>query len=484
MFSIKHSFFYFFSSLSSLFLLLPFKLEMNNSDHLLMFMLKLSTMSLPLLYHILLYWLFKKNTKKVQYDLFMVFVIITSDIAIYVNFEIELFNKGSGIYLVTIRTVFLMAKILIFYDFSFRFKLKNAFLTLGIIFQKLKQILLNLLTNSVQFTYTGEITLSLETINFANIKFIIKDTGIGIAPENLEKLIRKLKFVSDDQINETGSCLGLYISEKLITYIGDSEGLMIQSELDKGTQVSFIIDNNLLDDQSNFEIKLRKHKLKTYISLRNSVESCLNRSRSKKSQKNSTIVSRVNTATLQKTKRSTHKTMISSIETVEKVRNPYDFESLIKNAKKRISDRNITMDFTNYDEHDEYRIISKKQNAYSPLERRIKPDFDVSLCECDEILYVDDDAFNLLSLELILKSFHLKCCKLMSGKKAIETLIENSSCGRSKCNKYKLIFLDYQMPLMDGVETTIKIRELMEKNIIKKRHIIGCTGIHSLCLFI
>lgn len=350
-------------------------------------------------------------------------------------------------------------------------------------YQKLKQILINLLTNSVQFTNIGNITLSFEKINFSRLKFIIKDTGIGISRENLEKLLGKIKFVSDDQINKTGSCLGLSISEKLITYIGDSEGLIIQSEENKGTEVSFIIENNLSQDQSNFEMKPEKYKPQTYTSIRNSVESYFKRSKSKKSKRNFTMSSHVKTYTLN-TKKDTHKTVLSSIETVEKVINSYDFDFLIKNAKKRASCRNIALDFTD-DEKDiemnfESRDVSKKKYLDNyPFERGNQPDCNESLCDCEEILYVDDDAFNLLSLEMMLRTFNLKCCKLMSGRKAIETLLENSSCGRNNCKKFKLIFLDYQMPLMDGIETAIKIRELMEKNIIKKRNIIGCTAFVS-----
>lgn len=100
-------------------------------------------------------------------------------------------------------------------------------------------------------------------------------------------------------------------------------------------------------------------------------------------------------------------------------------------------------------------------------------------CECEEILYVDDDAFNLLSLELILKSFNLKCCKVMNGVEAIKEL-KKKKCENNNCPRFKLIFMDYQMPIMDGIETTKKIVEMIKKNEIPETAIIGCTAFVSI----
>lgn len=130
----RHFAFYFFASMPSLALLFSFKLNMKNSDHFLILLLKLSITSLSIFYLFLLYFFFKKNKIHVRYDLFIIFLVLTADIAIYINFEVEMFDKGAEYYLLTIRTVFFMTKILIFYDFNFEFKLKKASLSLGIIF--------------------------------------------------------------------------------------------------------------------------------------------------------------------------------------------------------------------------------------------------------------------------------------------------------------------------------------------------------------
>ena len=96
-------------------------------------------------------------------------------------------------------------------------------------------------------------------------------------------------------------------------------------------------------------------------------------------------------------------------------------------------------------------------------------------CHCEDILIVDDDAFNLLSLELILKNFNLKCEKAMNGKEALDKFI-NKRCSSNHCKGYKLIFMDYQMPIMDGVESTTEIMKFDHARQMGHIKIIGCTA--------
>ena len=99
------------------------------------------------------------------------------------------------------------------------------------------------------------------------------------------------------------------------------------------------------------------------------------------------------------------------------------------------------------------------------------------LCHNDDILLVDDDAFNLFSMELILKGFNLKCDKAMNGKEAINK-IKTKKCEKKencKCG-YKLIFMDFQMPVMNGEEATIEIKNMIEKKEVNSVCIIGCTA--------
>ena len=128
---------------------------------------------------------------------------------------------------------------------------------------RLSQILINLLGNSLKFTKEGKVTLTLRLIkkdsDTSLIEFEVKDTGVGIAYENQTKIFEK--FVQLDERNDIyqGSGLGLSIVKKLI-YLFNSK-IHLQSELGKGTQFNFSIafkncsveDSNLLDIRVSYD---------------------------------------------------------------------------------------------------------------------------------------------------------------------------------------------------------------------------------------
>ena len=71
-----------------------------------------------------------------------------------------------------------------------------------------------------------------------------------------------------------------------------------------------------------------------------------------------------------------------------------------------------------------------------------------------KILIVDDTEINLMIVEGLLEPLHAKVETADSGMRALELIQKN---------KYDIIFMDYMMPYMDGVETTRRVRELAEK---------------------
>ena len=105
---------------------------------------------------------------------------------------------------------------------------------------RLEQVLLNLLTNAVNFTEHGEVSLAVSRIGAAgrtgdDVQFVVTDTGIGIAPNKLELIFEPFTQADGSMSrNYGGSGLGLSIVRKLVELMGGS--IQARSEPGQGSQ--------------------------------------------------------------------------------------------------------------------------------------------------------------------------------------------------------------------------------------------------------
>jgi len=100
--------------------------------------------------------------------------------------------------------------------------------------RRIKQILINLLGNAIKFTREGSIFLSAKLTDNSILKLSVKDTGMGISDENLQKLFKPFSQVKDQITkNIDGTGLGLYLSKKLANLMGGD--ISATSELGKGS---------------------------------------------------------------------------------------------------------------------------------------------------------------------------------------------------------------------------------------------------------
>jgi CHASE2 domain-containing sensor protein/CheY-like chemotaxis protein len=91
--------------------------------------------------------------------------------------------------------------------------------------KRLRQVLLNLVSNAVKFTDKGQVIFKVSLLSdldqhVKNIRFQVEDTGIGIDPEQLEKIFLPFEQVSDRRRNEEGTGLGLAISQRIAQVMG------------------------------------------------------------------------------------------------------------------------------------------------------------------------------------------------------------------------------------------------------------------------
>ena len=99
--------------------------------------------------------------------------------------------------------------------------------------RKVRQILLNLLGNAIKFTEAGQVTFAART-DGDGVVFQVHDSGIGIAPEHLERIFEPFWQVhSALHVRVGGTGLGLPVTRQLVELLGGS--LHVESELHHGT---------------------------------------------------------------------------------------------------------------------------------------------------------------------------------------------------------------------------------------------------------
>ena len=110
---------------------------------------------------------------------------------------------------------------------------------------KLKQVLINILSNAIKFTNApGDVTLSVERINVfddqSTIKFVIKDTGIGMSKEFIPKIFDSFAQEDGTRNNKYGSTgLGMAITKNIVELMNGT--ISVESEKGVGTQFTVVV---------------------------------------------------------------------------------------------------------------------------------------------------------------------------------------------------------------------------------------------------
>ena len=107
--------------------------------------------------------------------------------------------------------------------------------------KRLRQVLINLLGNAVKFTDQGKVILRVssgqQTEQNITLRFDIVDSGVGMTPEQLDKIFQPFEQVGDLNKRTEGTGLGLSISRQLVDLMGGE--ISVASEVNKGSTFSF-----------------------------------------------------------------------------------------------------------------------------------------------------------------------------------------------------------------------------------------------------
>lgn len=126
---------------------------------------------------------------------------------------------------------------------------------------RLRQILVNLLNNAIKFTDTGEVVINVKGMFVENsqyeLTFSVRDTGIGIPKEKIEKLFKSFSQVDSSTTRKYGGTgLGLAISRQLAENMGGT--MWVESEESKGSTFYFTI---LVDARNDAKPLYATHEL-------------------------------------------------------------------------------------------------------------------------------------------------------------------------------------------------------------------------------
>ena len=113
---------------------------------------------------------------------------------------------------------------------------------------RLRQVLLNLIGNAVKFTNQGEVSVHVGRVE-EHLRFLVKDTGIGISNANLEHVFEPFMQVTDSmRLEHTGTGLGTSIVKRFVELMEGS--IEASSELGQGSCFSFTIPCHPVGDET------------------------------------------------------------------------------------------------------------------------------------------------------------------------------------------------------------------------------------------
>ena len=127
---------------------------------------------------------------------------------------------------------------------------------------RVKQVILNLLTNSVKYTKEGFVEFRVRSVvkdNIIRLIISVEDSGIGIKKENIEKLFTKFERLGVERETTTeGTGLGLAITKKLVEMMGGN--VAVQSIYGKGSIFTLSIDQKIVSGEELNKLILEEEK--------------------------------------------------------------------------------------------------------------------------------------------------------------------------------------------------------------------------------
>ena len=335
---------------------------------------------------------------------------------------------------------------------------------------RLKQILINLIGNAIKFTNEGEVLVELKAksrerdINFVEIK--VEDTGIGIPEDKQDSIFEPFKQIDEGWSRKfQGTGLGLAITKNLVDLMGGN--ISLKSTVGKGTIFNVTLplkNSNRID-----EYKKKFNYIEYYFYLLTPLMSDLKNLKRllEHLELKYQVIQEKDISTLNNIKG------VLVIDIDMALRNK-DKLSHLERSHLLLGIVGISNFGQNIDRNlQQFKFILNRPILLQDLIKVIeiltskdKEDIEEELLKNIElsdkqILVVEDNEVNLEYIVNLLKTFNVRIITANNGKEAIEVL---------KKEKVDLVFMDCQMPEMDGFKATEIIRKLEKQGKLPSKY--------------
>lgn len=297
----------------------------------------------------------------------------------------------------------------------------------------------------------------------SGITISVKDTGIGIAEKDRLRLEASLNdqnnvFIAKSKTsqNSIGASLGLTVSQQIAKMLGfpKGKGISFKSTVGIGSKFGFVIKNSFRDyskEGRTFSTIVLKESMMRNNGIYEEIESPL-----------------LNLATPEKKG--------SSTESL-----PKESEFFSSNHCNRKYGFKETPNLSSFDSGDQLKKIGdnniKNQDYFiETFEREPIPRKNGDICDHEPILIVDDDEFNILALSSILSMKKIKSLSARNGQLALDLIKDECLKRKTCCQAFSMIFMDLNMPVMNGIETTVELKKLMKNGELPDIPIIAFTA--------
>lgn len=345
---------------------------------------------------------------------------------------------------------------------------------------RVRQIILNLVTNAVKYTKKGCVVIRVSQAKHdygINLSVSVSDTGIGITKENLENLFTSFQQV-DTKKNRSveGTGLGLAISKRLVTQMGGF--INVASTYGEGSEFRFVIPLRCKTDAPFVSIKdaekihaagfinFSKYDTpriaKEYHTLIAEIRTSLHTDlvlfdsmddlKAAAAQRPYTHLFTDKEAYTTETEFFAEAAKTSEIVVIKERPDAVQLPAYVKCVFKPVYILSVAAVFNH-----ENILTNLNENRITTM-RFVAPDA--------KVLVVDDNAINLKVIEGLMRPYRMQILTADSARTAISML---------KSKDFHMVFMDHMMPEIDGIEAT-KILRGMQNDYYRELPIIALTA--------